>query len=205
MLNLRMIILVGLVATLTLGASACDRVTGKPAPQASPIINPSISEAKTTYFEALKRAKSWQANATLERVYREFNGTLTPSTPAPVTFAFASLVEPTTVFEVQISKDAVRDSKQSKQPFELPMQPIDVGAWDIAPDKALDIAEQAGGQQFREQHLAGYKLLQQLSQVGQYPLQWYFRYDTDDKTRLRYEIWVNAATGAVEQKKQSVP
>lgn len=163
---------------------------------------PEISKTKSQYTDALKLAKDWEQNAALERVYRKFSGTL-DAAKTPLVFSFASLAQPKNVFNVSILKNDTSTDTVAKQPFELQLTPIDVSQWEVDPDHALKVAEDDGGQTFREAHLAGYSLLQQLSQVGSHPLQWYFRYDTGDGSKKRYEIWINATTGTVDTKKET--
>ncbi len=181
---------------LSLGASGC---TPKPSPTVNPSgANEGISQAKQRYTESLAKAHDWQRNATLERVYRTYEGTMTPEGGAATTYTFASLAEPTHSFEVTFAGDgALTTKKSTKQSFELAFNPIDTAEWSIDPDKALQVAEDAGGRTFREQHLAGFKVSQNLQQKGTFPVMWYFRYDTGDGTRLRHEIFVNAKTGEI--------
>lgn len=164
--------------------------------------SPEISETKETYTDALTKAKDWQSNAVLSRVYREFTGKL-DADKVPLVFSFSSLADPKNVYEVSYAGDDVSTKQVAKKPFEIALAPIDVSQWEIDPDQALKTAEDDGGKAFREAHLAGYSLLQQLSQVGSFPLQWYFRYDTGDGSNLRYEVWVNATTGKVDTKKET--
>ena len=173
-------------------------------PSGTPSPTSQLSTTKSEYTQALTRAKDWQPNATLTRVYRIFDGTLTPETPLPLVYSFSSLAEPSQAYEVSITKDDIKEKKTGKQPFELNFIPIDTGEWQIDPEAALSIAGQEGGSRFIEQHLAGYKLLQQLSKNAGHQLQWYFRYDAGDGTHMRLELFVNAETGALDSKKESV-
>lgn len=200
-----LILVVVFVAVLSAGLTGCVQKR-KPALDVAPTPaatgHVAISKAKTEYTDALKKAKDWQPNATLSRVYRQFQGTLTPEQPT-LTFGFASLADPQRSFDVTFKGNDLATRKVSKQPFELGFTPIDVSQWNIDPDTALQTAEHdGGGQQFREQHLAGYTLLQQLASDGGHPLQWYFRYDTGDGSKRRYEVYVNATTGAVDLKRE---
>ena len=199
-----LILVIVLVATLSAGLTGClqKRKPGldvAPTPTATGHV--AISKAKTQYTDALTKAKDWQSNATLSRVYRQFQGTLNPGQPT-LTFAFASLADPKQSFGVTFKGDNLSTHKSGKQPFELGFTPIDVSQWNIDPDTALQTAEHEGGQAFREQHLAGYTLLQQLATDTGHPLQWYFRYDTGDGSKKRYEVYVNAATGVVDLKRE---
>lgn len=188
-----------------LGIAGCnDKPNGEASPDVIATETPSpIDEAKAKYTESLERAKQWQDNAELARVYRRFTGTLAPSAPTPLVYAFSSLAEPKSTFEVTFRGDDVSEQTVKKEPFELLFNPIDVAQWNVPPDEALRVAEDAGGETFREEHLAGYTVLQQLSKVGAHPLQWFFRYDAGDGSRIRLEIYVNADTKAVDFKKQS--
>ncbi|MDP9211748.1 MAG: hypothetical protein M3N59_00505 [bacterium] len=191
-----------IIAGAVLGIAGCDN---KPEPAPTPAVSESpspIDEAKGRYTEALERAKKWQENAELARVYRRFSGTLAPAAPTPAIYAFSSLAEPRSTFEVEFQGDNVSDRTVEKQPFELLFNPVDVAGWKVPPDEALRIAEEAGGESFREAHLAGYTVLQQLSKMGAYPLQWYFRYEAGDGTDLRLEIYVNADSGSVDFKRE---
>lgn len=192
-----------LVCAAVLGAAACGTKQAKnadaPAPQPSA---EAISKAKRDYTEALAKAKDWQPNATLTRVFRVYKGSLSPSEPVPLSFSFGSLAQPTEAFVVEASEQGLTDRKEKKQPFEINLNPINVGNWEIDPDRALQIAEENGGQQFRESHLAGYVVLVQLSQSGNHPLQWYVRYDTGDASAMRFEVYLNATTGKVEAKEE---
>ncbi|MEX2043336.1 MAG: hypothetical protein WD926_00395 [Patescibacteria group bacterium] len=188
-----------------LGIAGCGN---KPDAGASPDIiatkTPSpIEQSKERYTESLERAKKWHDNAELARVYRRFTGTLAPSSPTPLTYAFSSLAEPKSTFEVSFRGDDVTERTVKKEPFELLFNPVNVAQWKVPPDEALRIAEEAGGEGFREEHLAGYTVLQQLSKMGAHPLQWYFRYDAGDGSRIRLDIYVNAETKAIDFKKQS--
>lgn len=169
-----------------------------PAPQEQ-----AISQSKSLYTQALSKAKDWQSNATLTRVYRNYAGTLNPSDPPATVFAFGSLAEPNRSYEVEYAGDQQKTGTVDKKPFELAFIPIDTAEWQIDPDTALQTAEDNGGREFREQHLAGYKLLQQLAKSGSFPLQWYFRYDSGDGSRMRYEIRVNATIGKVDSKQET--
>lgn len=199
--------IVGVVAIAAgvLGIAGCGK---KPEANPSPDIiatktpNP-IEESKERYTESLERAKQWQENAELERVYRSFSGTLAPSSPTPLVYAFSSLADPKSTFEVKFRGDEITEGTVKKQPFELLFNPIDVAQWKVPPDEALRIAEEAGGEAFREEHLAGYTVLQQLSKMGAHPLQWYFRYDAGDGSDIRLEVYVNAGSKSVDFKKQS--
>lgn len=188
------------VTGASLGATGCNPLATSP-PGASPASSASpegaISATKTQYTEALKAAKRWQSNATLTRVYRQYSGTLEPTEPPPLVFSFSSLADPSQAFLVETRGDNRRERRQAKPPFELMMQPVDADGWQIDPEQALKTAEENGGKQFREQHLAGYKILQQLAKPGNSPLQWYFRYDAGDGTRQRLELYIDAASGAV--------
>lgn len=203
-------VLLLVVAVLTLGFTGFTGCGNKSVPKAQPHITPSatpsnnaaISQVKGHYTEALGKAKDWQKNATLERIYRTYDGTFTPSEPAPLVFAFASLADPKTTLEIAFSGDNVTNHKVSKKPFELLFNPINAGEWEVDPNNALTIAEKSGGERFREKHLAGYAVLQQLSKAGAHNLQWYVRYDTGDGSRLRYEIYINARTGIVDSMKE---
>lgn len=185
-----------------LGIAGCDT---KPEPAAVPAASstPSpIDEAKGRYTDALERAKKWQENAELARVYRRFSGTLAPAAPTPIVYAFSSLAQPRSTFEVEFQGENVSDRTAEKEPFELLFNPVDVAQWKVPPDEALRIAEEAGGESFREAHLAGYAVLQQLSKMGAHPLQWYFRYETGDDSKLRLDIYVNADSGAIDFKRE---
>lgn len=201
-----LILVVVCAAVLSAGLTGCAQKQ-KPALDVAPTPSASadvaISEAKTSYTDALKRAKDWQQNATLSRVYRVFEGTLSPEEPT-LTFGFASLADPKQSFEVTFTGDEdVSDKKSGKKPFELAFTPIDVSQWNIDPDTALQTAENdGGGKAFRERHLAGYTVLQQLAAAAGHPLQWYFRYDTGDGSNKRYEVYVNAETGAIDLKRE---
>lgn len=188
-----------------LGIAGCGKQPNAgPAPDiiATKTPNP-IEQSKERYTESLERAKAWQQNAELARVYRKYSGTLAPSSPTPLVYAFSSLADPKSTFEVEFQGEDVSDRTAKKQPFELLFNPIDVAQWKVAPEDALRIAEEAGGEAFREDHLAGYRVLQQLSKMGSHPLQWYFRYDAGDGSGARLEVYVNAGTKAVDFKKQS--
>lgn len=199
--NTKLTLLLAVTLTVGLGATACGK---RPAPVSTPTPASShsagLNNVKAEYTKALSEAKGWQSNATLARVYREYKGTLTPSKPTPLIFSFASLADPTQSFLVELTDRDQKAHKVSRQSFELMFNPINAAEWQIDPDRALVIAEDDGGKRFREEHLAGYSLLQQLSQVGSYPLQWYFRYDTGDGSRKRLEIRLNAKTGALDTK-----
>lgn len=184
-----------------MGATGCN-LRGSPAPSAT-VTPSSISKVKGQYTKALMKAKEWQPNATLERVYREFNGSLTPDDPPPLVFVFASLAEPNKNNEITIKDEAAEDHQAAKPAAELMYNPVDIGDWQIDPEQALKIAEDAGGRRFREEHLAGYKLLQQLSKIKQHPTQWMFRYTTGAGSRLKYEIFINAKTGTVDSRQES--
>lgn len=200
-----LILAVVFTAVLSAGLTGCAQKkpqTADVAPTPTATADVAISKTKADYTDALKRAKDWQQNATLSRVYRQFKGTLNPEDPT-LTFGFASLAEPKSSYEVTFKGDDVETHKGDKKPFELAFSPIDVSQWNIDPDTALQTAEQdGGGQTFREQHLAGYSLLQQLATSAGHPLQWYFRYDTGDGSKKRYEVYVNAGTGTVELKRE---
>jgi hypothetical protein len=192
------------VSTAVLGIAGCSKKPASPTPDVIATKTPSpIDQTKEKYTESLERAKKWQSNAELARVYRNFSGTLAPSSPTPLVFAFSSLADPKSTFEVTHQGDNVSDQTIPRKSFELLFNPIDVAQWKVAPDDALRIAENAGGESFREDHLAGYTLLQQLSKVGAHPLQWFFQYDAGDGSKARLEIYVNATTQAVDFKKQS--
>ncbi|HEY8108810.1 MAG TPA: hypothetical protein VIF43_02270 [Patescibacteria group bacterium] len=192
-------------AAAALGIAGCGKQPDdKPSPDVIATKTPSpIEQSKERYTESLERAKRWQSNAELVRVHRKFSGTLAPSSPTPLMYAFSSLADPKSTFEVVYQGDDVSERTTKKQPFELLFNPINVAQWKVAPDDALRLAEEAGGEAFREQHLAGYTLLQQLSKVGAHPLQWFFQYDAGDGTKARLEIYVNAETEAIDFKKQS--
>jgi hypothetical protein len=198
-------ILLSLTVLLTLGAVGCGKKKAA-SPQSTPTATSSadlgISKVKGQYTEALKKAKDWQKNATLTRVYRKFDGTLGPTKPTPLVFAFNSLAAPKETFEVEYIGTDVSERKVAKQAFELQFNPIDVSEWKVDPDTALHLAEDDGGREFRETHLAGYKVLQQLAKIGAHPLQWYVRYDTGDGSKLRYEMYVDADSGAIDFKRQ---
>lgn len=194
-------VLVIAAALLVLGASGCTKKPqGEPTPAGGPA---GISEAKGEYTKALAKAKAWQSNADLLRVYRIFDGTLTPSQPVPLTFSFSSLIEPNKSFLVDVTPDGERDHKEDRRPFEVNFTPIDVAGWNIDPDAALKSAEEHGGQNFRQAHLAGYTVLEQLAKPTGHPLQWYFRYDTGDGTKKRLEIYLNAESGAVDTQSET--
>jgi hypothetical protein len=196
---------VAAVCVAVLGISGCGNKDAEKTPEPTVSKTPAaIDDSKAKYTEALKRAKAWQPNAELARVYRKFSGTLAPSSPTPLVFAFSSLAEPRTTFEVEFQGDNLSDRTVKKLPFELLFNPVDVSAWKIPPEESLRIAENNGGEEFRERHLAGYSLLQQLSKVGAHPLQWYFRYDSGDGSKRRLEVYVDAGTGSVDFKKSSV-
>ena len=181
---------------------AGNRAESEPESTATP--QAQLSAAKADYTDALGRAKSWQGNATLTRVYRLYQGTITPDDPLPLVYSFSSLADPGTAFEVHVTPKDVVEKKVPKQPFELGLVPIDTGQWQIDPAAALTVAEDNGGKVFREQHLAGYKVLQQLSKNAGHGLQWYFRYDAGDGTRMRLEFYINAENGSVDSRKESV-
>lgn len=187
-----------IVAVLTMGATGCNP-PAKPQPTPTVSANPEqgIALAKANYKEATQSAKKWQSNATLTRVYRQYSGTLEPPELPPLIYSFSSLADPRQAFLVEARGTDRRERRQPIPSFELMMQPIDVGGWQIEPEQALTLAEENGGKQFREQHLAGYKVLQQLARQGGAPLQWYFRYDSGDGTRQRLDVYVDAASGAV--------
>lgn len=194
-----------LLVAIGLGATACSKKppaspSQAPSPQSSN--NANLNKTKSDYTQALSKAKGWQGNATLARVYRQYKGTLTPAEPVPTTFSFASLAEPTKSFQVEFTDKNLKENKVAKPPFELTFSPINVADWQVDPDRALAIAEENGGKRFREIHLAGYKVLVQLAKVGKYPLQWYVRYDTDDGSHLRYEVYIDAKTGEIDQKRE---
>lgn len=201
-----LIIVIVCAAVLSAGLTGCAQKE-KPAldvaPTPSATADVAISKAKANYTDALKKAKDWQRNATLSRVYRLFDGTLSPEKPVLV-FGFASLADPKSSYEVTFTgEDDVSDKKGPKKPFELAFTPIDVSQWNVDPDSALQTAEkEGGGQKFREQHLAGYTVLQQLASMAGHSLQWYFRYDTGDGSNKRYEVFVNAETGAIDLKRE---
>ena len=154
------------------------------------------------YQEAKKRALKWQPNATLTRVYRSYHGSLAPNQPVPLVFAFASLADPAQAFNVSFVDTSASDQKEKQPSFALNLIPVPEQSWAFDPDKALQIAEDAGGRDFRQAHLAGYTVLEQLQKNTTSPTQWYFRYDTGDGSHLRWEAWVNAQTGHVDQQRQ---
>jgi hypothetical protein len=117
-------------------------------------------------------------------------------------YAFESLAEPTHDYEVSVTDKETKEAKVPRQPFEIGLTPIDTAQWNIDPEQALIKAEEAGGKPFREQHVAGYTVLVQLTQRGTFPLQWYVRYDTGDASKKRYEVYVNATTGTVDSQKE---
>jgi hypothetical protein len=183
--------------------SGCT-IGGTPAAQ-DPVASGSpdpINHLKTEYTSALGKAKAWQQNATLIRVYRKYSGTITPKQPPPLVYAFSSLAEPTHDYEVSVTEKETKEAKVPRQPFEIGLNPIDTAQWNVGPDAALAKAEEVGGKPFREQHLAGYTVLVQLTQRGTFPLQWYVRYDTGDSSNKRYEVYLNATTGVVESQKE---
>jgi hypothetical protein len=192
------------VTILSLGASCnpLNKPPEAPAPTPTASAGDTLNQSKQQYTDSLGRAKGWQANATLARVYRVYEGRIDTEAPPSLLFSYASLAEPGRSFEVKFDKDDVGDRKVPKQPFELNLTPIDAGEWQVDPDRAFQLAEESGGKAFREQHLAGYKVLQQLAKNGQYPLQWLVRYDTGDGSKMRYEIYINASSGIVESKKE---
>lgn len=202
--TLLILVVIG-AAILSAGIAGCNQKKQPAldvAPTPSATADVAISKVKTEYTDALKKAKGWQQNATLSRVHRQFKGTLSPEEPT-LTFGFASLADPKQSYEVTFTgKDDVKDKKSEKKSFELAFTPIDASQWNVDPDSALQTAETAGGQAFREQHLAGYTVLQQLAAAAGHPLQWYFRYDTGDGSNKRYEVYVNANTGAVDLKRE---
>lgn len=175
--------------------------SAEPLPSGTPV--GTIQQDKTGYTEALGKAKAWQGNATLTRVYRKYSGTVTPKEPPPLVFSFGSLADPSKSYEVSVTDKAEKEATVAKPDFELNMIPIDTADWNVDPDTALAKAEQSGGQQFREQHLAGYSVIVQLSHLNARPLQWYVRYDTGDGSKKRYEVFVNATTGTVEGQRES--
>lgn len=188
-----------------LGIAGCnDKPEAGPSPDIVATKTPSpIEQSKERYTESLERAKKWHDNAELARVYRKFTGTLAPSSPTPLVYAFSSLADPKSTFEVSFRGDDVTERTVKKEPFELLFNPVNVAEWRVPPDEALRIAEETGGEAFREEHLAGYTVLQQLSKMGAHPLQWYFRYDAGDGSKIRLDIYVNAESKAVDFKKQS--
>lgn len=201
-----LIAILGILAVV-LTAVAAGMLFQGPSPKQPDVLvsatpSPAISETKETYTDALTKAKDWQSNATLSRVYHEFTGKL-DADKVPLVFSFSSLADPKNIYEVSYAGDDVSTKQAAKKPFELTLVPIDVSQWNIDPDQALKAAEDDGGKAFRDAHLAGYSLLQQLSQVGSHPLQWYFRYDTGDGSKLRYEVWINATTGQIDTKKET--
>lgn len=206
MKRILLIAILGVLAVVLTAVVAGAIFKGKPPKQPDVLVSgspsPEISETKTLYTDALKQAKDWQQNATLTRVYRKFTGKL-DADKTPLVFSFSSLADPKNVFEVSFAGDDISSKQTGKQPFEIQLTPIDVSQWQVDPDQALKTAEDDGGKAFRESHLAGYSLLQQLSQVGSHPLQWYFRYDTGDGSKMRYEVWVNGSTGKVDTKKET--
>ncbi len=190
-----------LVAIVGIGATGCNQKKNQ-APQPTASADPA-AEFKAEYKKAKETAKKWQDNATLERVFRVFNGTISPDEPQPVIFAFSSLAEATKVYQVTVLPNAEPQSeKKQKQDFEILLNPLGDDVLAITPDDALQKAEEAGGKTFREQHLAGYRVLQQLASTGKYPAQWLVRYDTGDGSKLRLEIYLNAKTGEVETKRE---
>jgi hypothetical protein len=194
--------LVVVAALVGIGASGCNPQKTQPVVSPSGSSHP-IEQSKQQYTEAVGRAHSWQKNAVLERVYRSYSGTLTPGGGASVTFAFSSLADPEKTFEVAYTGDKTTERKVAKQGFELNLIPIDTAEWQVDPETALQKAEAGGGRTFREQHLAGFKVLEQMAKTGSHPLQWYFRYDTGDGSHKRLELWLNAKTGAVSDQKES--
>lgn len=203
--TLLILVVIG-AAILSAGIAGCNQKKQPAldvAPTPSATADVAISKVKTEYTDALKKAKDWQKNATLSRVYRYFEGTLSPEKPT-LTFGFASLADTKQSYEVTfVGDDDIKDKKVGKKPFELAFTPIDVSGWSVDPDSALQTAEQeGGGQRFREQHLAGYTVLQQLAAASGHPVQWYFRYDTGDGSNKRYEIYLNAQTGAIDSKRE---
>lgn len=202
---LRPLVLLTAVILLTSGCSLSlgTESSQTASPQATGSPGGSISHYKSQYTDALGKAKAWQDNATLTRVYRKYSGTITPKQPQPLIFSFGSLANPQHAHEVSLTDKSEREATVTKPDFELAMVPIDTAEWMIDPDTALATGEQAGGAQFREQHLAGYTVLVQLSKQGAFPLQWYVRYDTGDGTKKRYEVFINALTGEVTSQKES--
>lgn len=181
-------------------ASGC---TQKPA-ETGASGNTALAQAKQQYQQSAGRAKQWERNATLQRVYREYDGSLESDQPKPLTFTYASLANPTHVFEVEFASGGGQDRQAPAGALSLSYIPINADDWQVSPEKALETAEAGGGQEFREKHLAGYKLLEQLQHVNGHPPQWYFRYDSGDGSRLRHEIFVNAKDRTVQTQKDSV-
>jgi hypothetical protein len=196
-----LVVVVLLIAVVGIGATGCNQKK-EAAPQPTASADPA-AEFKAEYKKAKETAKKWQDNATLERVYRVYNGTISSEEPQPVIFAFSSLAEATKVYQVTVPRDGEpRTEKKQKQDFEILFNPLSDDVLAITPDDALQKAEDAGGKTFREQHLAGYRVLQQLASSGKYPAQWLVRYDTGDASKLRLEIYLNAKTGEVETKRE---
>lgn len=193
-------LLVLLMVPFAFGATSCNADKPvPPGPTVSGTPGVAISRSKAQYQQGLERAHAtWEKNATLSRVYQLYNGAISPEPPPPLVYSFTSLADPGRAFEVAFTGDTVVDRKVPLTSFELNLTPIDPNAWEVDPDKALELAEDAGGRTFREKHLVGFKVLQQLQLRGTYSLMWYFRYDTGDGSGLRYEIYVNAKSGAIE-------
>lgn len=205
---MKKLILILLVVPVGLGATSCSN-DKPPAPGTISNGTPglAITRAKEQYAQSLERVHiTWQKNATLSRVYRLYNGAINPDPLPPLVYSFTSLADPARSFEVVYDRDTVTDRKVSLTSFELNLTPIDSNAWEVDPEKALELAEDAGGRTFREKHLVGFKVLQQLQLRGTYSLMWYFRYDSGDGSGLRYEIYVNAKTGSIEfQREVPIP
>lgn len=187
------------VVVVSLGATSCSAKKPSPASIAtSGTPGAAATQIKEQYVQSLERARVWQENATLSRVYRLYNGAINPDPLPPLVFSYTSLAEPSKAYEVLFSGTSVTERKVPLSTYELSLTPIDVTAWEVDAVKAIQLAEDAGGRTFRENHLAGFKVLQQLQLRGTYPLMWFFQYDTADGSNLRYEMYVNAKTGAIE-------
>lgn len=192
------VILVAIIAGILALLSKGDSKSSKSGTETT-----AVAQSKQETTDALKLAKQWHSNATLERVVRQYNGSLTPNPPVQPTYVFASLAEPTRTFQVTFGGQQPKTDKPTKKPFEFTMQPINLADWKISPDEALQKAEDAGGKKFHEDHKAGYKILEQLAVMPTHPLQWYFRYDTGDGSKKRLEIYINASTGKVDYQKET--
>lgn len=195
-----LVILVSIVASLTLAISACDK---KPTNEPTKANATALEKFQLQLAASQSRAKAWQANATLSRVYRQYEGSLSPTKPPPLVFAYASLAEPAKHFEVLFG-GSVTQRESASPPAGLRLLPIAATEPKVDPEKALQIAEEAGGKTFREQHLAGYKVLVQLQKISGFQTVWYVRYDTGDGTKLRRDVYVNAESGAIDLQKEQV-
>src|SRR5438132_673222 len=115
----RLVLVVVPLSVLAIGAGGCS-LSKKP-PRTSPAA-PSASAQpvdhyKQLYTDALGKAKAWQRNATLTRVYRLYDGSFNPPDPVRTVYAFGSLADPNHTFEVRFAGSDEKDQKVGKQSF----------------------------------------------------------------------------------------